>query len=132
MPLPEERPDRIDIALAIPLRDGKLFVARRAGGLHLAGSWEFPGGKVEEGEPLEQALARELDEELGMQGARSRPFMTVRHRYPDLRVTLHFREVTAYTGEPHGREGRRLGELAQEVEEQRHGRARRGCDRRAA
>ncbi len=66
---------------------------------------EFPGGKVEPGEALDHALARELHEELGLDGVRSIPFLTVRHRYPDLVVTLHFREVTAYTGVAHGREG---------------------------
>ncbi|MGB1498927.1 8-oxo-dGTP diphosphatase MutT, partial [Alloalcanivorax venustensis] len=98
-------PEIVVVAAIIRDRENRLCLSRRPEHKHQGGLWEFPGGKVEEGEPLEQALARELDEELGMQGARSRPFMTVRHRYPDLRVTLHFREVTAYTGEPHGREG---------------------------
>ena len=100
-----EVPEIVVVAAIIRDRDNRLCLSRRPEHKHQGGLWEFPGGKVEEGEPLEQALARELDEELGIQGARSRPFMTVRHRYPDLRVTLHFREVTAYTGEPHGREG---------------------------
>jgi 8-oxo-dGTP diphosphatase len=101
----ESLPEITVVAAIIRDRRDRLCLSRRPEHKHQGGLWEFPGGKVEEGEPLEQALARELDEELGMQGARSRPFMTVRHRYPDLHVTLHFREVTAYTGEPHGREG---------------------------
>jgi 8-oxo-dGTP diphosphatase len=98
-------PEIVVVAAIIRDRDNRLCLSRRPEHKHQGGLWEFPGGKVEEGEPLERALARELDEELGMQGVRFQPFMTVRHRYPDLRVTLHFREVTAYTGEPHGREG---------------------------
>ena len=98
-------PEIVVVAAIIRDRENRLCLSRRPEHKHQGGLWEFPGGKVEEGEPLEQALARELDEELGMKAVRSQPFMTVRHRYPDLRVTLHFREVTAYTGEPHGREG---------------------------
>ena len=98
-------PEIVVVAAIIRDRENRLCLSRRPEHKHQGGLWEFPGGKVEEGEPLERALARELDEELGMKAVRSQPFMTVRHRYPDLRVTLHFREVTAYTGEPHGREG---------------------------
>jgi 8-oxo-dGTP diphosphatase len=98
-------PEIVVVAAIIRDRRDRLCLSRRPEHKHQGGLWEFPGGKVEEGEPLERALARELDEELGMKTVRSQPFMTVRHRYPDLRVTLHFREVTAYTGEPHGREG---------------------------
>ncbi len=101
----ESLPEITVAAAIIRDRDNRLCLSRRPEHKHQGGLWEFPGGKVEEGEPVDQALARELDEELGMKAVRSQPFMTVRHRYPDLRVTLHFREVTAYTGEPHGREG---------------------------
>ena len=101
----EPLPEITVVAAIIRDRRDRLCLSRRPEHKHQGGLWEFPGGKVEEGEPLERALARELDEELGMKAVRSQPFMTVRHRYPDLRVTLHFREVTAYTGEPHGREG---------------------------
>jgi len=98
-------PEITVVAAIIRDHDNRLCLSRRPEHKHQGGLWEFPGGKVEEGEPLDQALARELNEELGMKTTGSQPFMTVRHRYPDLRVTLHFREVTAYTGEPHGREG---------------------------
>ncbi len=101
----ESFPEIVVAAAIIRDRENRLCLSRRPEHKHQGGLWEFPGGKVEEGEAVEQALARELDEELGMKAVRSQPFMTVRHRYPDLRVTLHFREVTAYTGEPHGREG---------------------------
>ncbi|MCH9782446.1 MAG: NUDIX domain-containing protein, partial [Gammaproteobacteria bacterium] len=78
----ESLPEITVVAAIIRDREDRLCLSRRPEHKHQGGLWEFPGGKVEEGEPLEQALARELDEELGMQGARSRPFMTVRHRYP--------------------------------------------------
>jgi mutator protein MutT len=55
---------QIDVAAAIILFDGKVFAARRKPGVHLAGYWEFPGGKIESGETPEQCLSRELQEEL--------------------------------------------------------------------
>ena len=85
--------------------DDRICLSRRPQHKHQGGLWEFPGGKVEPGEPLHEALARELSEELGMVATSSVPFMTVEHRYPDLRVVLHFREVSAWRGDPHGREG---------------------------
>jgi len=54
---------QIDVTAAIIVNDGKVFAARRKPGIHLAGFWEFPGGKLEEGETPEQCLARELQEE---------------------------------------------------------------------
>ncbi|GAA5110899.1 Nudix family hydrolase [Alloalcanivorax gelatiniphagus] len=98
-------PEIVVVAGIIPDGHDRLCLSRRPEHKHQGGLWEFPGGKVEPGEALDHALARELHEELGLDAVRSRPFLTVRHRYPDLRVTLHFREVTAFTGEPHGREG---------------------------
>lgn len=85
--------------------EGRLCLSRRPAHKHQGGLWEFPGGKVEAGETAHHALARELHEELGLTVDASMPFMTVEHRYDDLRVILHFREVTAWHGEPHGREG---------------------------
>ena len=98
-------PEIVVVAAIIPDGDDRLCLSRRPEHKHQGGLWEFPGGKVEPGEGLDHALARELHEELGLESVRSRPFLTVRHRYPDLAVTLHFREVTAYQGEAHGREG---------------------------
>lgn len=98
-------PEIVVVAGIIPDADDRLCLSRRPDHKHQGGLWEFPGGKVEPGEALDHALARELHEELGLDGVRSIPFLTVRHRYPDLAVTLHFRELTAYTGVAHGREG---------------------------
>lgn len=107
--MPNTVPDaasRLDVVAAI-IRDdlGRVLLARRPEHKHQGGRWEFPGGKVEAGEALQHALQRELDEELGVVARSSRPFMTVDHHYPDLHVRLHFREVTDWHGEPHGREG---------------------------
>jgi 8-oxo-dGTP diphosphatase len=72
---------------------------------HQGGLWEFPGGKVEHGEDARTALARELHEELGIVVQDARPLITVRHEYPDKAVLLDVWRVSAFGGEPHGREG---------------------------
>lgn len=96
------------VAAIIRGGDGRICLSKRADHKHQGGRWEFPGGKVEQGETLGAALARELEEELGMEGAASTPFMTIAHQYDDLHVTLHFRDVRAWRGEPQGREGQRV------------------------
>lgn len=93
---------------------GRVLLARRPAHLHQGGLWEFPGGKVEPGESLEQALARELEEELGILPRRSRPLIRIRHAYPDRRVELDVWRVDAFSGEPHGREGQPVEWVAPE------------------
>lgn len=100
------------VAAVIRGMDGRILIARRADTQHQGGLWEFPGGKVEPGESVEAALARELDEELGIQVTRSRPLIKVSHDYPDKHVLLEVREVEAFTGEPHGAEGQPLAWVA--------------------
>jgi 8-oxo-dGTP diphosphatase len=101
-----EQSARLDVVAAIMRdADGRVLLARRPEHKHQGGRWEFPGGKVEQGEALDHALARELDEELGIQVQTCQPFMTVDHHYPDLHVRLHFREVLGWQGAPHGCEG---------------------------
>lgn len=106
MPSTAAEASRLDVVAAI-IRDagGRVLLAQRPSHKHQGGRWEFPGGKVEQGESLATALAREIAEELGVQVRACRPFMTVDHRYPDLHVRLHFREALLWQGEPHGREG---------------------------
>lgn len=96
------------VAAVIRGADGRILIARRADTQHQGGLWEFPGGKVEEGEGVEAALARELREELGIDVSRSRPLIKISHDYPDKQVLLDVREVDAFTGEPHGVEGQPL------------------------
>lgn len=88
--------------------NGRVLIARRPLDKHQGGLWEFPGGKVEEGETAEGALARELAEELGIGVTAARPLIQVRHDYPDKQVLLDVWEVSAFTGEPHGAEGQPL------------------------
>lgn len=95
----------IDVAAAVILRpDGSCLLARRPAGKVYAGYWEFPGGKVEAGEPVADALARELQEELGIDVERSDPWITRVFTYPHGTVRLHFRRVRGWRGEPHPRE----------------------------
>ena len=84
---------------------GRVLVARRPGGTHLAGRWEFPGGKLVPGESREAGLARELAEELGIRVLSACPLIRIEHRYPDRDVVLDVWSVESYSGEPHGREG---------------------------
>lgn len=87
---------------------GRVLVSRRALGAHQGGLWEFPGGKVESGEPVEAALARELMEELGVQVLASKALMVVEHDYGDKQVCLDVRRVTQWRGEATGLEGQPL------------------------
>jgi len=82
--------------------DGRVLIARRGDNLHQGGLWEFPGGKLEQGESVEHALERELLEELGIRPRGSSPLIRIPWRYPDRRVVLHARRVTAFEGEPRG------------------------------
>jgi 8-oxo-dGTP diphosphatase len=82
----------IVVTAAIIQRDGRYLVTRRQPGAHLAGVWEFPGGKCDDGEPLTLCMARELDEELGITVSVGAEIFTITHEYPDRRVELHFFE----------------------------------------
>jgi len=82
-----------------------IFITQRDASSHMAGFWEFPGGKIEAGESPEQALARELLEETGIEVQQAQPFDVLEHRFPDRIVELHFYLVEAWAGEPYGREG---------------------------
>ncbi|MBI4401323.1 MAG: 8-oxo-dGTP diphosphatase MutT [Nitrospirae bacterium] len=80
----------IQVAAGLILREGRYLIARRKAGAHLEGLWEFPGGKREPGESLEECLRRELREELGIVISTAVPFRVIRHEYPDKAVELHF------------------------------------------
>lgn len=85
-----------------------VLIAQRPNGKHLAGGWEFPGGKAAPGEPDAAALVRELREELGIEVLASRAFMTAAHDYPDRSVELRLRVVMSWQGEPRGLDGQAL------------------------
>lgn len=104
---------RLHVAAGVIRRsDGHVLIARRPLDKHQGGLWEFPGGKVEEGETAETALARELAEELGIDVAAARPLIKIRHDYPDKQVLLDVWEVLRFSGEPHGAEGQPLAWVA--------------------
>lgn len=86
----------------------QVLIARRPMGSHQGGLWEFPGGKVETGESLEQALFRELKEELAIEVSECTPLVTVEHDYGDKLVLLDVCMVGAFTGDPVGAEGQIL------------------------
>lgn len=95
----------LEVAAAVIQRpDGAFLLARRPAGKVYAGYWEFPGGKVEPGEPAAQALSRELHEELGIEPRKVFPWITREYVYPHAAVRLNFFRVTAWDGDPHPRE----------------------------
>jgi 8-oxo-dGTP diphosphatase len=83
-------PERIVVVAAVIERDGRFLVARRLAGTHLAGYWEFPGGKVHDGETHDQALRREISEELDSGISNPRRIFHAAHAYPERIVELHF------------------------------------------
>ena len=88
----------LDVCAAVIVRDGQFLLASRPPGRHLEGKWEFPGGKVHDGETLEACICREISEELGLT-IRDPVFLTtVEHRYQEKHVRLHFM-VGVLTGE---------------------------------
>ena len=102
------------VAGVIRNRQGNILLARRAPGRHQGGRWEFPGGKVEAGESAQEALARELREELGLQAEQMRPLIRIPYDYPDRRILLDVWEVLRWSGRPEGREGQPIRWVAEE------------------
>lgn len=84
---------------------GRVLIALRPEGVHQGGLWEFPGGKCEPGEGVEDALRRELHEELGITVLRQQPLCMIRHHYGDKEVLLDVHRVDRFSGDPVGREG---------------------------
>jgi 8-oxo-dGTP diphosphatase len=99
--------DAIEVVAAVIEKDGKLLITRRREGTHLSGLWEFPGGKPEPGEALEDALRRELREELGAAVSVLERIETVDWQYPDRRVSLVFFRC-GMEGEPRPLEGQEM------------------------
>ncbi len=92
-------------AIIFNLDQSRVFITRRPDHVHKGGFWEFPGGKVEAGESITQAMTRELDEELGIQVTEQTPFEHFEFDYMDKALVFDFISVTAFEGEPYGREG---------------------------
>lgn len=96
------------VAAVIRNAEQEILLALRPSDKHMGGLWEFPGGKCEAGESPQQALIRELHEELGIAIENPQPLIQVRHDYPDLHVLLDVYEVLSFSGVAHGAEGQQV------------------------
>ena len=88
------------VAAGLIWRDGRVLITKRPEGTHLAGYWEFPGGKKEDDETLEACLEREIREELGMEVRTGICLKTVHHEYEAKSITLHVFHCTHVNGRP--------------------------------
>ena len=104
----------VDVAVGVLIerdaagREGRFLLTSRPEGKVYAGYWEFPGGKLEAGETVHDALARELHEELGITIGASHPWKDLVMDYPHARVRLHFRKVFDWRGDLEMREGQAM------------------------
>ncbi len=104
-PRPKDR-QAVDVAVGVLIRsDGQFLLTSRPSGKVYAGYWEFPGGKIEAGESVEQALRRELEEEIGLTIGAAQPWRIEQVDYPHALVRLHFCKVFVWSGELQMREG---------------------------
>jgi mutator protein MutT len=103
-----DRPFIHVVAGAVIDAAGRVLIAQRPAGKHMAGGWEFPGGKLEPGEERLAGLARELHEEIGITIGPPRPLIRVRHAYPSREVLLDIWVVKRFSGEPQGLDGQAL------------------------
>lgn len=88
------------VAAGILMREDRILICQRHHSDPYGLEWEFPGGKVRSGEPLRQALRRELDEELGIECEIGAEVFRLRHEYPDRFVEVVFLRVDSFAGEP--------------------------------
>jgi len=96
----------VQVAIAVIVnQDNEVLISLRPSASHLGGLWEFPGGKLEIGESVDDALKRELQEELDICLLESHPFKIIQHQYTDKSVILNIYIVTSFSGEPKGLEG---------------------------
>ena len=85
--------------------EGEIYITQRAADAHMAHKWEFPGGKIEAEESPEQAVIRELQEEVGITVTSLHQFDKLEYQFPDRHITLWFWLVDGWEGEPWGKEG---------------------------
>jgi len=106
---PDEARPAVDVAVGVLVRpDGTFLLTSRPEGKVYAGYWEFPGGKLEAGETVEQALRRELQEEIGVTIGPAHPWQVKEFDYPHARVRLHFCKVYEWSGVLHMHEGQQM------------------------
>jgi 8-oxo-dGTP diphosphatase len=99
----------VEVAVGVLIRaDGQFLLTSRPAGKVYEGYWEFPGGKIEAGETVEQALRRELQEEIGITIAAAQPWRIEMVDYPHALVRLHFCQVFEWAGELQMKEGQRF------------------------
>jgi len=91
---------RIHVSAGLIRKDGRFLIAKRQEGSHLAGYWEFPGGKQERGETLQTCLEREIGEELGIKIRAGQVLLVIEHEYKTKVITLHVMECAILAGEP--------------------------------
>lgn len=97
------------MVVAIIVNDeNQVLISQRPEHVHLGGYWEFPGGKVEQNENIEEALFREIKEELSIEVLKSRPLIKVTHHYDDKSVLLDVWKVNDYSGDIKGNEGQKI------------------------
>jgi 8-oxo-dGTP diphosphatase len=89
----------VQVAAGLIVQDGRYLIARRKPGVHLGGLWEFPGGKREAEESLEDCLRRELREELGIEVTQPVFYRVLRHEYPEKSVELYFFRCSVRAGQ---------------------------------
>ena len=95
----------IRVAAAVIFVDGKYLLSKRKAEQHQGNKWEFPGGKIDGDESVEQTLVRELQEELGIEVNKQQEFMSLDFEYPEKKVSLYFQLVTRFSGKETGKEG---------------------------
>ncbi len=106
---PELSLPRLKVVAGILADDaGRVLITDRRGASSMQTCWEFPGGKIRDGESAADALKRELDEELGVTVQAQRHLMQLEHDYAEFGVHIDFFTVTAWQGTPHSREGQNL------------------------
>jgi len=100
---------RVPVAVGVVINEeGQVLVAKRLAHQHQGDCWEFPGGKIEAFESEDQALKRELFEEVGITVTHHEPWMVVQHDYHDKAVSLMVHKITGFLGEPRGLEGQQV------------------------
>src|SRR5438034_8475406 len=104
----------VEVAAALILHDGRYLLTMRKTNVHLSGLWEFPGGKREPGESLEEALRRELVEELAASFIVGERVETVRWAYPERTVVIHFYRCRLESGTIEPRESQTMAWVAAE------------------